>query len=395
MLNSGSDGSDGSDGCCGSDGSCGSLLTSSPLLSAGNQGYSGSQCSHQCPIHNNLPCSGHGKCTSKQSSESATETGYCQCDGTHTGNDCSIVCPLGLDNQVCSGQDRGRCNNDGTCLCTNGYDGPACDEYELCPDNCNNHGTCIGETLSTKKCSCKRGFVGIGCQLQCPVTSLSGAICNNHGVCSELNGKPICTCDATYTGNICDVVCPLGSPNNNNESAAVVCSNQGTCMVDSTDGTVATCACFDGYGGTSCSSLALTEEEALKQAQNKVDSGSIVIATIVTIVAILIIGTGTFIYRRTKSRLRQYEVTFGTDALLGPMNGDGGGGGGSGGDIEGNGGSGGRSGKRGRGRSVRRTTGEGSDSLAAEDVLAIGAMSVQMQEIGVSNGSTEYVTAAE
>jgi hypothetical protein len=164
-------------------------------------------------------------------------------------------------------------------------------------------------------------------------------------------------------------------------------------MVDSTDGTVATCACFDGYGGTSCSSLALTEEEALKQAQNKVDSGSIVIATIVTIVAILIIGTGTFIYRRTKSRLRQYEVTFGTDALLGPMNGDGGCG--SGGDIEGNGGSGGRSGKRGRGRSVRRTTGEGSDSLAAEDVLAIGAMSVQMQEIGVSNGSTEYVTAAE
>ena len=164
-------------------------------------------------------------------------------------------------------------------------------------------------------------------------------------------------------------------------------------MVDSTDEAVATCACFDGYGGTACSSLALTEEEALKQAQNKVDSGSIVIATIVTIVAILIIGTGTFIYRRTKSRLQQYEVTFGTDALLGPMNG--GGGGGSGGDIEGNGGSGGRSGKRGRGRSVRRTTEEGSDSLAAEDVLAIGAMSVQMQEIDVSNGSTDYVTAAE
>jgi hypothetical protein len=113
----------------------------------------------------------------------------------------------------------------------------------------------------------------------------------------------------------------------------------------------------------------LTEKEALEQVQSKVDTRSITIASIVSVVSILFIAIVVVVYRRTRSRLRQYEVTFGTDALLGPMN----------------------SGERTvvAGRSVRRTSREGSESLAAEDVLARGAMAVQMQEIVVKEGEAD------
>jgi len=152
-------------------------------------------------------------------------------------------------------------------------------------------------------------------------------------------------------------------------------------MVDAskgTDGVVATCACLDGFGGATCSEPALTIEEATKKAQNKVDSRSIIIASVVSVLSLFILAIATFILRRTRSRLRQYEVTFGTDALL------------SGGDESaggGNGGDGGESGSgRGRGRNIKRTSREGSESMAAEDVLAQGSMSmaVQMQDINVT-----------
>jgi hypothetical protein len=119
----------------------------------------------------------------------------------------------------------------------------------------------------------------------------------------------------------------------------------------------------------------------LEQAQEKVDGKSTVIAVVVTLVSLTVLGAGALLYRRQRTRLRQYEVTFGTDALLGPEDEEGGGRGGSG--------RGGRGG-RGRGRHVRRGTRTESDSsLAAEDVLARGSMAVQMQEITVVESDAE------
>jgi len=360
---------------CSGHGTC-AAVSGNPICKC-TTGWAGNQCNYQCPTGDNIPCSGHGKCTSKQTEGSSTETAFCQCDATHTGQDCSISCPLGIGNAVCSGHARGTCslrNNAGTCACLDGYDGDACEDFQLCPGNCNGvHGECIGTALDAKQCQCKRGWVGAGCALQCPVTSLSGAVCDGHGQCSLVNGNPICTCDPTHTGELCNAVCPI--------NGTAVCNNQGTCMVDAskgTDGVVATCACLDGFGGATCSEPALTIEEATKKAQNKVDSRSIIIASVVSVLSLFILAIATFILRRTRSRLRQYEVTFGTDALL--SGGDESAGGGSGGD-------GGESGSgRGRGRNIKRTSREGSESMAAEDVLAQGSMSmaVQMQDINVT-----------
>ena len=152
-----------------------------------------------------------------------------------------------------------------------------------------------------------------------------------------------------------------------------VCSSQGTCVVDDT-GESAACACLDGFGGKTCSAASLTEDEALEKVQDKVDTRSILIASIVSVVSILIIIFGIVLYKKQRSRLRQYEVTFGTDALLG--------GNGEERTVV-------------AGRSVKRTERTTSASLAAEDVLAGGfGGSVQMSEIVVGNSDVDYMEEA-
>ena len=350
-------------------------------------GYAGSQCNFKCKTGSDgsTPCSGHGKCASRQTSETTKEDGFCQCDATHTGDDCSSSCPMGIDNAPCSGSSRGTCSfvdQKGSCACHEGFAGLACESYSGCPDACSGHGKCVGDIVSEKYCTCQSGWVGPACSLQCPVTSVTGEICEGKGTCSALDGVPICTCEPTRVGKVCELICPMGdgagsdadadadasAARNSGNASATPCNGQGTCVIDDkTEG--ATCACLDGYGGVSCSAPALTEKEALEQVQSKVDTRSITIASIVSVVSILFIAIVVVVYRRTRSRLRQYEVTFGTDALLGPMN----------------------SGERTvvAGRSVRRTSREGSESLAAEDVLARGAMAVQMQEIVVKEGEAD------
>ena len=369
-------------------------------------GFSGSQCNYQCPTGATNPtgggragggaaggtvaCSGHGTCTSKQASGTSEEKGYCQCDETHTGLDCSATCPLGLDGKSCSGDLRGTCSlidGSGTCGCLEGYAGIACEGYSGCPNGCSGHGTCGGgeEKISEKACMCDAGWVGAGCALECPVTSLSGEVCDGKGTCSALDGKPICTCEGAYVGDVCQFSCD-GSDSTTNDAAAAaanassVCGGQGTCVVsekDPKDGSAigAACACLDGWGGATCTESPIAQQDRLiEQAQDKIDSKSTVIAVVVTLVSLTVIGVGALLYRRQRTRLRQYEVTFGTDALLGPESEGGGGGGGGGG---------------GRGRQVRRGTRTESDSLAAEDVLARGSMAVQMQEITVVESEAE------
>ena len=50
----------------------------------------------------------------------------------------------------------------------------------------------------------------------------------------------------------------------------------------------AACACLDGWGGATCTEATLTEEKAIEQAQEKIDSKSTVIAVVVTLVSLAV-----------------------------------------------------------------------------------------------------------
>jgi len=101
----------------------------------------------QCHKTENGICDGHGGCD---------EFGICNCYDGHQGADCSQrSCPLGrswFDTPIaqnntahkrseCSGQ--GHCDRaTGLCKCKAGFNGMGCERQD-CPNNCNNHGTCI------------------------------------------------------------------------------------------------------------------------------------------------------------------------------------------------------------------------------------------------------------
>jgi len=124
-------------------------------------------CNSTCPgTVDNIPCSGHGYCSS----------GMCTCDVAPVlksnspnvpfsldttgwrGDDCSIMCP-GFDgnmSSVCSGH--GECNSKGNCQCDEGYVGDHC-QFQ-CPGSttCSGHGTCATTIIHLKNkrlSSCK------------------------------------------------------------------------------------------------------------------------------------------------------------------------------------------------------------------------------------------------
>jgi len=126
--------------------------------------YSPSHCSEsaseQCPgllPHIQVPCSGHGRCSTAcqcvcevapsvlQTSETALQN-VVSSDSPYRGRGCDITCP-GFDgydlSSICSG--RGTCQYDGSCACEQGFIGDAC--QFRCPldedgNPCSAHGGC-------------------------------------------------------------------------------------------------------------------------------------------------------------------------------------------------------------------------------------------------------------
>ena len=129
-------------------------------------GYSSSHCSEtasqECPgllPYVNLPCSGHGRCnigcqcecevapSILANDENALQDIDWQ-DSPWRGRGCEKTCP-GFDgynfDSICSGPARGKCMMDGTCACSQGFTGDAC-QFE-CPQGengqiCSAHGGC-------------------------------------------------------------------------------------------------------------------------------------------------------------------------------------------------------------------------------------------------------------
>jgi hypothetical protein len=180
-------------------------------------------------------CSGHGTCE---------VNGNCKCfkglDGEDewTGPDCSSrTCPFDFawvgssinSNNLhpwaeCS--NKGICDRGtGECQCFTGYEGAAC-QRTVCPDNCNDQGTCWPE----KHLASKAGRV-----YDAPWDAMKHVGC---------------LCDAGYRGPACDQQeCPSGADplSGYGNEAGRDCSGRGIC--DYSNGI---CACFTGFFGTRC-----------------------------------------------------------------------------------------------------------------------------------------------
>eukprot|EP00808_Paulinella_micropora_P022825 g77586.t1 len=191
-------------------------------------------------------CSGHGVCAD----------GICYCEAPYTGPNCEVAkCPNG-----CSGN--GQCilkgqwstlpasfisehtdvlksdSNFEGCLCRYGWRGADCSEG-ICPQGCNDHGTCVEGMHGHPTCACRGNWTGPTCSdVRCERD------CGQHGEC--VNDQ--CRCDLYHTGLDClQEVCPSA------------CSNHGTCSLDVPlasrgKGVPEGCMCDLGWTGAACAS---------------------------------------------------------------------------------------------------------------------------------------------
>jgi len=180
-------------------------------------------------------CSNHGTCENNNN---------CKCftglDGEPewTGPDCSLrTCPKDFAwvGEVVNANDlhpwtecsnKGICDRTtGTCNCFPGYEGVAC-QRTVCPNNCNDRGTCWPEKLLASK---------------------AGRTYSEPWDAMKHVG---CFCDAGYRGPACDLQeCPSGSDplDGYGNEAGRDCSGRGLCNYQE-----GTCACFSGFYGTRC-----------------------------------------------------------------------------------------------------------------------------------------------
>jgi hypothetical protein len=317
------------------------------------------------PMPDPLSCSGHGTCSEDGST--------CTCDAGSgwSGKACGETCP-GKD-ATCSGHgvcvagsnSNARNSNSDTedegaasaprCACAPSFAGPRCERQCVDKNGCSGHGVCgLNDVGTATLCSCHEGFAGVACELICPKNK-DGVSCGGRGKCTSTQAAGStsatvqCDCEDGFVGGACGLKCPTHVPENS--TVKKVCSGQGTCVEG--EGGRAVCACFEGKAGNLCNDTALTPLEASKLAKTVMSPTAVGVAVGVSIASVLAIGGGCLVYRRNQARLKRYEVTFGKQALLAAE----------------------ESASRGAQR-------EHAASLAAEDVLAQGALSIQMQGFG-------------
>lgn len=120
--------------------------------------------------------------------------GMCICDTNFDdGSNCDR-CTVNWygDNcdKFCTGEQcyRGRCSDQGTCICEDGWFGDNCDSSCGGEVICSGHGACVVDrwTKVHQKCQCEEGYSGVDCDISAPMSS--GSICNGRGaaVVSEI-----------------------------------------------------------------------------------------------------------------------------------------------------------------------------------------------------------------
>ena len=188
---------------CGANGQCVSVGGIIQCVCA--PGYFGESCEIACPgveVYGRS-CAGNGDCLFD-----GTETS-CDCGTFFRGDACDIRCP----GDVVPCNDRGICNEIGTCECRGGWQGKGCNC--MASYTCNSHGKCL--TDGSCECTgnwtgascerCKDNHYGSNCQLYCnDLLEYKGEDgmhgCWGRGTCQLINQLGVeevtCSCNGNF-----------------------------------------------------------------------------------------------------------------------------------------------------------------------------------------------------
>nr|XP_034315266.1 neurogenic locus notch homolog protein 2-like [Crassostrea gigas] len=145
----------------------------------------------------NDPCRNGATCTNTPGSFT------CTCNAGWTGKVCNEDINECLDNPCHNG---GTCsNNHGSfeCTCERGFTGALCNEDvdECQNDPCRNGATCTN-TPGSFTCTCNAGWTGKVCNED--INECLDNPCHNGGTCSNNHGSFECTCERGFTGALCN-----------------------------------------------------------------------------------------------------------------------------------------------------------------------------------------------
>merc|ERR1712072_1313173 len=104
------------------------------------------------------------------------------------------------------------------------------------------HAHPIDNPLAAICTECESGYVGSDCSLKCPNINSKGRPCGGQGKCMETNGVASCSCNEGFLGDGCEHDCPR-------DRAGRPCAAEGRCQVFGDRGK---CKCDDGFSGEDC-----------------------------------------------------------------------------------------------------------------------------------------------
>ncbi|EKX53076.1 hypothetical protein GUITHDRAFT_64838, partial [Guillardia theta CCMP2712] len=168
------------------------------------------------------------------------QDGTCVCSYGWTGSACNVECKGGASNP-CS--NHGICRTDGMCICDRGWTGADCSiECAGAAENpnhwpCHLHGNCEGWFINPQT----QFQYGLACEIECPGGAHS--ICSRHGVCDDVGE---CSCFKGFRNKSCEVAC-LGQRDCNPATGCEgVCNYAGSCQEDGS------CICEAAFRGSAC-----------------------------------------------------------------------------------------------------------------------------------------------
>ncbi|RZC41757.1 crumbs [Asbolus verrucosus] len=258
-------------------------------------GYNGTNCENEIDECLSNPCRHGGTCIDQ------IGTFKCECPDEFVGKQCEAPLLITCDNQPC--KEGSTCkpgpneltNNNFTCFCMEGMEGPLCDTPFCAKRHCENGKCSFKDAIPF--CDCDRGFEGKYCETNIDdcVSPTGGSPCQNGGICKDGINRYDCVCEGTgYTGLLCEMdinecelvdqpcgsqgicenmpgtyKCSCSIPQKCGHSCALddPCETEqpcthGTCVAQCLDKPDYVCNCHDNYTGKNCTDYKVAASQA-------------------------------------------------------------------------------------------------------------------------------------